>query len=41
MAAWAELDNALAPSAITDAEVHAMIDSLGNIGAALNDGGIV
>jgi DNA invertase Pin-like site-specific DNA recombinase len=35
-AAQAELTNAPAPSAITEAEIYAMIDSLGDVGAALN-----
>ena len=38
LAAQAELDNTPAPSTITQAEIHAMIDSLGNISTALNDG---
>jgi hypothetical protein len=37
-AAQAVLENAPAPGAITEAEVHAMIDSLGDVGAALIDG---
>ncbi|HEV2778945.1 MAG TPA: hypothetical protein VGX25_06035 [Actinophytocola sp.] len=37
-AARAELDNAPPPAAITEAEVYAMIDSLGDVGAALNRG---
>jgi hypothetical protein len=36
-AARAELDGAPAPSLITDAEVYAMIDSLGDVGSALKD----
>jgi hypothetical protein len=36
-AAQAELDGAPAPTAVTDAEVYAMIDSLGGVGAALKD----
>jgi hypothetical protein len=36
-AAQAELDGAPAPSAVTDAEVYAMIDALGDVGAALKD----
>jgi hypothetical protein len=36
-AAQAELDGAPAPTAITDAEVYAMIDALGDVGAALKD----
>jgi DNA invertase Pin-like site-specific DNA recombinase len=36
-AARAELDNAPAPSAVTAADVYAMIDSLGDVGAALKD----
>jgi hypothetical protein len=36
-AAQAELDGAPAPTAVTDAEVYAMIDSLGDVGAALKD----
>ncbi len=35
-AARAELNNAPAPDALTDAEVYAMIDSLGDVGAALH-----
>ena len=35
-AARAELDSAPEPTALTDAEVYAMIDSLGNVGAALS-----
>jgi hypothetical protein len=35
-AAHAELTNTPAPSAITEAEIYAMIDSLGDVGAALN-----
>ncbi|MEJ2852441.1 MULTISPECIES: hypothetical protein [unclassified Saccharothrix] len=35
-AAKAELEGAPAPTALTAAEVHAMIDSLGDVGAALN-----
>jgi hypothetical protein len=34
-AARAELDNAPAPNTLRDAEVYAMIDSLGNVGEAL------
>ncbi len=37
-AARAELDNTPAPSAITEADVYAMIDSLGDVGAAFNEG---
>jgi hypothetical protein len=36
----AELENVPAPDAMSEAEVYAMIDSLGDIGAALNDGKI-
>jgi uncharacterized protein YPO0396 len=36
-AAKAELDGAPAPTAVTDAEVYAMIDALGDVGAALKD----
>nr|WP_269189784.1 recombinase zinc beta ribbon domain-containing protein [Haloechinothrix halophila] len=36
-AARAELDGTPAPDALTDAEVYAMIDSLGDVGEALND----
>ena len=36
-AARAELDGAPAPSALTEAEVYAMIDSLGDVGTALSD----
>jgi hypothetical protein len=36
-AAWAELEGAPAPTLITDAEVYAMVDSLGDVGAALKD----
>lgn len=36
-AARAELDGTPAPDALTDAEVYAMIDSLGNVGEALNE----
>jgi hypothetical protein len=36
-AARAELDGAPAPTLITHAEVYAMIDSLGDVGAALTD----
>ncbi|GAA2806838.1 recombinase family protein [Saccharopolyspora taberi] len=35
-AAQAELNNAPAPNALTDAEIYAMIDSLGDVGAALS-----
>ena len=35
-AARAELDSAPEPTALTDAEVYAMIDSLGDVGAALS-----
>ena len=35
-AARAELDNAPVPNALTDAAVYAMIDSLGDVGAALH-----
>ncbi|MFJ8817065.1 hypothetical protein [Amycolatopsis thermoflava] len=31
-AARAELEGAPAPAAVTDAEIHAMIDSLGDVG---------
>lgn len=34
----AELEHAPTPSTLTDAEIHAMIDSLGNVGAALSQG---
>jgi hypothetical protein len=37
VAARAEVDGAHAPSLITDAEVYAMIDSLGNVRAAMKD----
>ncbi|HEV8559892.1 MAG TPA: recombinase family protein, partial [Actinophytocola sp.] len=37
-AARAELDNAPTPSTLAEAEVYAMIDSLGDVGAALNGG---
>lgn len=36
-AARAELEETPAPDALSAAEVHAMIDSLGNVGAALAD----
>jgi hypothetical protein len=36
-AAQAELDGAAAPTAVTDAEVCAMIDALGDVGAAPNE----
>jgi hypothetical protein len=36
-AARAELDGAPAPNLLTDAEVYAMVDSLGDVGAALSD----
>ncbi|MEU4445460.1 hypothetical protein AB0K14_26540 [Actinosynnema sp. NPDC050801] len=36
-AARAELEGTPAPDALSTAEVHAMIDSLGNVGAALAD----
>lgn len=36
-AAQAELEGAPAPNELTDAEVYAMIDSLGDLGAALAD----
>ena len=36
-AAQAELANAPDPRALSDAEVYAMVDSLGNVGAALKD----
>ncbi|OLT10852.1 hypothetical protein BJF78_28355 [Pseudonocardia sp. CNS-139] len=36
-AAQAELDGAPAPTAVTDAEVYAMVDGLGDVGAALKD----
>jgi hypothetical protein len=39
-AARAELDNAPPPGAITEAEVYAMIDSLGDVGAALDRGNV-
>ncbi|MEV0054312.1 recombinase family protein [Saccharopolyspora shandongensis] len=35
-AARAELENKPAPNALTDAEIYAMIDSLGDVGAALS-----
>ncbi|MQA12471.1 MAG: recombinase family protein [Pseudonocardiaceae bacterium] len=35
-AARAELDNAPAPGTLTDAEVYAMIDALGDVGAAMS-----
>lgn len=35
-AARAEMDNAPEPTALTDAEVYAVIDSLGDVGAALS-----
>jgi recombinase-like zinc beta ribbon protein len=37
-AARAELDNAPAPSAVTEADVYAMIDSLGDVSAVIKDG---
>jgi hypothetical protein len=37
-AAQAALNNAPDPDAITEAEVYAMIDSLGDVGAAINSG---
>jgi DNA invertase Pin-like site-specific DNA recombinase len=37
-ASQAELDNVLPPSTITEAEVYAMIDSLGDVGAAIDRG---
>ena len=36
-AARAELDGAPAPTTLTEAEVYAMIDSLGDVGATLAD----
>lgn len=36
-AAKAELENTPTPTALTDAAVYAMIDSLGDVGAALSD----
>jgi len=36
-AAQAEFDGAPAPTPVTGAEVYAMIDSLGDVGAALKD----
>ncbi|WP_433873771.1 recombinase family protein [Saccharopolyspora sp. CA-218241] len=36
-AARAELNNTPAPNAITDGEIYAMIDALGDVGAALSD----
>ena len=36
-AAQVELDGTPAPTTVTDAEVYAMIDSLGDVGAALKD----
>ncbi|WP_306996316.1 hypothetical protein [Amycolatopsis thermophila] len=36
-AARAELKGAPAPAAVTDAEIHAMIDSLGDVGAKLKE----
>lgn len=36
MVAEAELANAPKPDALTDAELYAMIDSLGDVGGALN-----
>lgn len=36
-AARAELEGAPAPTLVTDAEVYAMVDSLGDVGAALKD----
>jgi hypothetical protein len=36
-AARAELDGTPAPNLLTDAEVYAMVDSLGDVGAALSD----
>jgi hypothetical protein len=36
-ASEAELANLPATTVITDVEIHAMIDSLGDVGAALND----
>ncbi|MPZ00137.1 MAG: hypothetical protein GEU97_19545 [Actinophytocola sp.] len=35
--AQAELNNQQAPNALTEAEVYAMVDSLGDVGAALSD----
>ncbi|WP_433279552.1 recombinase zinc beta ribbon domain-containing protein [Pseudonocardia xinjiangensis] len=37
VAARAELDGTPAPNMLTDAEVYAMVDSLGGVGAALSD----
>jgi hypothetical protein len=37
-AAQAELDNAPAPNALTAAEVHAMVDYLGDVGSSFNQG---
>ncbi|HEY2696050.1 MAG TPA: recombinase family protein [Pseudonocardiaceae bacterium] len=37
VAAQAELDNAPAPGTLTDADLYAMIDSLGDVGAALTE----
>src|SRR5207302_842304 len=37
VAAQAELDNAPAPCALTDADLYAMIDSLGDVGATLTE----
>ena len=34
----AKLEHAPTPSTLTDAEIHAMIDSLGDVGAALKQG---
>lgn len=38
LAARAELDNTPAPNTVTEAEVYAMIDSLGDVSAALTNG---
>ncbi|MGW1682651.1 hypothetical protein [Saccharopolyspora sp. NPDC002376] len=35
-AARAELENKPAPNTLSDAEIYAMIDSLGNVGASLS-----
>lgn len=37
VAAQAELEGAPAPATVTDAEVYAMVDSLGHVGSALKD----
>jgi hypothetical protein len=39
-AARAELENTEEPSLLTEAEVYAMVDSLGDVGAALSSGSL-